>query len=316
MTLTDVAIRKALPGEKPYKLTDGRGLFLLVTVKGAKSWRFRYSFDGREKLLTFGLYPEVKLTEARDRRDDAREQLRRGIDPGAKAEGQASLEAVARRWHSQKAPTWSAHHAADVLKSLEAEAFPAIGDTPVDRVSIADVAKLLEKIEDRGAIETAHRVRQRLEAVFAFAGSKGMTDKNPAAMAKAGMAKKPKGRKQPAITELDDARAMLAAALAMPAQPITRDAVLLLALTAVRPGELRRAEWREFDEDADEPMWTVPAERMKGDLDRKADQPHLVPLAPAAVAAVKRLRALSGHGDLVFPSIRHAHRPMSENAIG
>lgn len=314
MALTDVAIRKAAPAEKPYKLSDGRGLYLLVTAKGAKSWRFKYRFGGKELLLTFGLYPEVKLAEARERTDDARAALRAGRDPGAKVASAEPFETIARDWHGRNRKRWSPHHGDDVLGSLEAEVFPAFGSTPINEVTVADVARALRKVEKRGAVETAHRVRQRIDAVFAYGIAQGVVDRNPGAMAKGGMAAKPKGGKQAALTGLDDARQMLADALAQPAHPVTREALLFLALTAVRPGEMRHAVWSEVDDDA--ALWTIPAARMKGDAGRKAGDPHLVPLAPAAVECLARLRPLTGTGALIFPSLRHSHKPLSENAVG
>ena len=312
--LTDVMIRRAEPREKAYKLTDGRGLFLFVTPKGAKSWRFKYAFGGKERLLTFGLYPEVKLAEARDRTDAARALLRQGLDPNAKVAPSLQFETVAREWFALRKPKWADRHADDVIGSLQNEVFAHIGALPIAAVPRADVASLLKRIEGRGAIETAHRIRQRIAAIFTYGIAMGYCETNPGDAVKGAMAEKPKGKKQPALTDLATARKMLTDALASPAQVVTREATLLLALTAVRPGELRNAEWREIDTSA--ALWSIPAARMKGDKDRKDGEPHLVPLAPASLAALERLRPLTGHGKLVFPSLRHAHLPLSENAIG
>ena len=313
--LTDLAVRKAESRESDYKLSDGRGLYLLVTAKGAKSWRLKYRFGGKEKLLTFGLYPEVKLGEARIKTDDARKALRDGLDPGAKGPPPAEpFEAVAREWHAFKAPHWSKHHATDVMDCLEREVFAKIGGKAIDAITVADVRAVLTPIEKRRAIETAHRTRQRIDSVFKYAIANGLTEKNPGAAVAGALKPKPPAKGQAAIVDLDEARVMLAAALAIPAQPVTRVAVLLLALTAVRSGELRSAEWREVDLDA--ALWTIPALRMKGTVGRKGGDPHLVPLAPAAVSALRSLEPLTGNGKLLFPSLRHATLPMSENAIG
>jgi integrase len=308
MPLTDVTIRRAEPGEKPYKLADSGGLYLFVSPTGAKSFRWKYRVDGREKVLTFGLYPEVKLAEARDKRDEARRQLRDGIDPGARREAAATFETLARAWHKREASRWAARHSADVLGSLEAEVFPALGALPVDRISIRDVRRCLGVIEDRGAIETAHRVRQRMDAVFRYAIASGETENNPAASVKDALARKAPVKPQPALVDLDAARRMLADALACPAQPVTRTALLTMALTAARPGEVRGMMWRELDLDA--ALWGIPAARMK----MRAD--HIIPLPAVLVAALRELQALTGSGPLVFPSIRDASQPMSENAVG
>jgi integrase len=308
MPLTDVTIRRAEPGAKPYKLADSGGLYLYVSPTGAKSFRWKYRVDGREKVLTFGLYPEVKLAEARDKRDEARRQLRDGVDPGARKEAAATFEDMARAWHRKEAPRWADRHAADVLGSLEAEVFPTLGRLPVDRISIRDVRRCLQAVEDRGAIETAHRVRQRMEAVFRYAVASGQTENNPAAAVKGALTHKKPVKPQPALTDLYAARNMLAAALATPAQPVTRTALLTLALTAARPGEVRGMMWRELDLEA--ALWGIAADRMKGRVD------HIIPLPAALVTALRELQPLTGHGALVFPSIRDASQPMSENAVG
>lgn len=194
--------------------------------------------------------------------------------------------------------------------------FGSIGDRAIDAVGVADVLAVLRKVEQRGAIETAHRVRQRIEAIYGFAISSGLANANPGAAVKAALVQMPPKRHQPALTDLASAKEMLGDALQVAAQPVTRLALKLLALTVVRPGELRKARWAEFDEEAVKPIWTIPAVNMKGDLARKAGDPHVVPLAPEAVECIRQLRALTGAGPLAFPSIRHAHKPMSENAIG
>jgi integrase len=319
MSLTELAVRKALPREKAYKLADSRGLFLFVSTTGARSWRFKFRFEGKERLLTFGLYPEVKLAEARQRTDDARTAMRSGLNPSAKAKqptDHVSFEMVARDWFKRKSGQWAPQHALDVIGSLEKDVFKAIGGTAINAIPVRDVLAVLRVIEERGAIETAHRIRQRIEAIYAFAIASGLAESNPGAVAKGALTKIPASTRQPAITSLSEARTMLADGLAQRAQPMTGEALLLLALTAVRPGELRAARWAQFAEEAEAPLWTIPASQMKGDQQRKAGAPHLVPLSPPAVACLRRLRALTGNGELVFPSIRHAHLPISENAIG
>ncbi len=325
--LTDVQARKAKPGEKPYKLTDANGLFLYVTKAGGKIWRFKYGFGGKEKLLVIGPYPAIGLADARKARDDAKALLREGTDPGAvkrldKLTGAiataTTFESVAREWHELNKSAWTATHAADVLGSLERDVFPAIGATPIRDITAPVVLALLREVEQRPAIETARRIRQRISAVFVYAISSGRADNDPATVVKGAMAPLRKGR-QPAITDLEAAREMLRKAEDEPAHPVTKLALRLLALTAVRPGTLATTPWSEWSNlDPDNPIWRVPAERMKLRLHHKDDEArdHLVPLSRQAVEAIEAVRTLSGRGPLAFPNTRHAHRPMSENAMG
>ncbi len=311
--LTDLEVRRAAPRDKPYKLFDTGGLFLLVTAGGSRLWRMRYKLAGREKKLAFGCYPEVPLARAREARDAARAELRAGRDPAvlraairaATVDQDRTFEAVAREWHARKAPGWVGRHAADVIESLERHAFPTIGRLPVGELTPPMVLGLLRTIEAAGSIETAHRVRQRLSAVFVDAIARGIGQTDPAATVKTALRAVPRGR-QPAIVDLVAAREMLVAVEAIPAHPVTRLAHRFLALTAVRPGELHGAAWRELEGDT----WTVPAERMK------MKRPHVVPLSREALAVVEAVRPLSGRGPLLFPNARWAHRPMTENAVG
>jgi integrase len=337
MSLTDIQVRKAAPGDRDYKLADGGGLFLLVTKSGAKSWRMKYRYARQEKLLTFGLYPEVSLTEARDRRDEARKLLRDNIDPGlekAKAKltvleqaGQ-TFEKLAREWHDAEKGRWSKIHAGDVLHSLERDIFPEIGSMPIRQIDAPMVLAALRKIEDRGSIETAKRCRQRISAVFVRAISEGKAKDDPAAVVMKALKPKPKAGKQPAIVDLEKVRKVLVAAETAGAYPVTKLASRTLALTAVRPSIVRCAEWTEFEEiDWDVPaapgshpnaLWRVPAAKMKLILDRKDEDAfeHLVTLSWQAVACLQAVRRLTGRTPLVFPNQRFSHRPLSENAIG
>jgi integrase len=317
--LTDAAIRAAKPADKPYKLTDRAGLYLHVTPAGSKLWRLRYEFGRKEKLLSIGPYPEVSLATARDQRDAAKRLLRDGRDPSLerkleRARSQEALshnfEAVARDWYARMAGSWTERHAYDVLISLERDVFPQLGALPITELGPPAVLAVLRSIEARPAIETARRVRQRMSAVFVYGIASGVCQTDPAAIVQGAMAPLTKGR-QPAIVDLDEAREVLRRAEAEPAHPVTKLALRLLALTAVRPGEIRGAAWREFEQlDGSQPLWRVPAARMKMKLE------HLVPLSRQAVAVITAVRSLTGRGPLVFPNARHAHRPMSENAIG
>ncbi|AZO57705.1 DUF4102 domain-containing protein [Mesorhizobium sp. M8A.F.Ca.ET.057.01.1.1] len=318
-----MAARKAEKRDKAYKLYDSGGLHMVVATSGGKLWRMKYQFGGKEKLLSFGPYPEVTLSAAREARDEARAQLRAGKDPGVAKKirklnavsGDDSFEAIAREWYELNKAQWVARHSSDVIDSLEAEIFPTLGSSPIRDISAADVLACLRPIEKRGAKETARRVRQRMSAVFVYAVASGLADNDPAAMVKKAMAPMKKG-KQPAITDLDKAREMLAKAEAETAHPVTKLALRILALTAVRPGTLATTPWSEWP--AGSELWQVPAERMKLRLQHKDDETrdHLVPLSRQAVEAIDALRTITGRGPLAFPNSRHAHKPMSENAIG
>lgn len=325
--LTDTKVRTAKPRPKPYKLADANRLFLLVAPGGGKLWRWNYTFDGKNKTMAFGAYPLVSLADARAKRDEAFTILCEGRDPGVvrKLKIEANLEAsrqtferVAREWHGNAKAQWATIHANDIIRSLERDVFPTIGALPISQLTPSLILGALREIETRGAIETAKRVRQRISAVFVYAIAQGIATMDPAE--KLGAVLKPlrKGR-QPAITDIVPLRKMILAAEEDNARPIIRLGLRMLALTAVRPSELRGAEWAEFEDlDGKLPLWRIPSARMKGDLDRKEEinGDHLVPLTPQAVAVLRAIWPLTGGGPLVFPSNRHAHRPMSENAIG
>ena len=316
--LTDAGVRAAKPRERDYKLNDYGGLVLFVSKAGGKLWRLRYTYQGREKLLSFGSYPQVSLANARNQRDAAKAVLREGKDPALQKRIRKAIggdvahtfEAIARGWHARSLPTWTERHAKDVLDSLEGYVFPILGKLPINDITAPMVLGVCRQIEARPALETARRVRQRVSAVFVYAIALGVGETDPAAIVRGAMAPTKKGR-QPAVTDLAEARAILAAVDAIPAHPTTKLAHRLLALTVVRPGELRGLRGEEFEGlDGLEPLWRVPAERMK------MKKEHLVPLSRQAVELLAEIRPLTGRCPLVFPSTRHAHLPMSENAIG
>lgn len=322
--LTDTAIRRAKAGDKPYKMADSGGLHLYVSTAGGKLWRFRYLYAGKEKLLSIGPYPAISLADARTARDSAKATLRDGRDPGlvkklrklAHVTSTANtFEAIAREWYELNRDQWVNRHADDVITSLEREVFPVLGGIPVADIKAPEVLTVLRGIEAR-AKETARRVRQRMSAVFVYAISSGRAENDPAATVQKAMAPMVKGR-QPAITDLDDAREMLAKAEAEKAHPVTRLALRFIALTVVRPGTLITTPWSEWL-DLEDSIWRIPAARMKLRLKHKDDdsRDHLVTLSRQALDVVEALRTLTGGGPLAFPNQRHAHKPMSENAIG
>lgn len=325
--LTDAQIKKAKAGEKPYKLRDSGGLYLLVSTTGHKGWRQKYRFTEKEKLLTHGSYPDVSLVAARAARDEAKRTLAAGRDPGVeRKQAKAALsiaadntfEACGRGWHELNKPRWSAVHAGNVIDSLEADLFPEIGSMPIKDVTEALLLDALRKVENRGAIETAHRLRQRASDIFAYAAAAGLRTGDPAAVVKSLLKPKPKPGKQPALTNLGELRQMIRDVEAERASPITKLANRLIALTVVRSAVQRYCRWVELEGmDGPEPLWRVPPSTMKLALRLKDDEEYefLVPLSRQAVETIEAVRPLTGHLPYLFPNDRHAHRPMSENAV-
>ncbi len=327
MPLSDLAVRKAKPAAKAYKLTDGSGLHLYVSPSGGKLWRLRYERGGKEQLLSLGPYPDVSLADARETRDTARQALRRGDDPAlikrsgrvhaAKQETE-TFEAMAREWHQLQKPGWTPIHTLDVLNSLERDVFPAIGKSPIRKITAPEVLAVVRAVEGRGSVETARRLRQRMSAVFGFAMATARADQDPAAPIKGVLAPLRKGR-QPAITSLPLARQILHKVDDTPANPATKLAMRLLALTVVRPGTLIGTPWTEFAAlDEREPTWRIPAARMKMRAMMKDDEArdHFVPLSRQAVETISILHMLTGYTDFVLPNGRSAKKPASENALG
>lgn len=313
--LSDFAIKAAKPKDKPYKLFDGQGLYLDITPNGSKLWRLKYRFAGQEKTpLSFGAYPDLSLVKARQRRSEARQQVIDGIDPGAakKATKQAqkiaslTFELLAREWFDYNAPRWAESTTYKAKLYLENDLIPGIGSRPVKEITRPELVELVRKVEARGTLNAAGKIRQWLHQIFRYGLAKGVVDANPATDLNV-VAKQAKAvRHHPHVTfaELPDLLAKLDVAKI---HTFTRSAIRLLLLTAVRPGELRGARWDEFDLDCD--TWTIPKERMK------ARRPHVVPLPRQAVAILRQLHEISGRYALLFPGQQNADRPMSENTI-
>ena len=327
MALTDAAARKVKGGERDQKLFDSGGLYLFVTRSGFKSWRFKYRFAGKEKRLTFGPYPEVGLSEARERRDMARKLIRDNIDPGiqrkklrasAASSAERTFEKVARDWHKAQEPRWSAVHRVKTMQAFERDVFPVIGALPVRDIDGPMVLEMLRKIEARGAIDTAKRLRQHVSGVFIFAMAQGTASADPAAGVGKALLPIPRKGRQPAFTDITRARQVLRDVEASSAGPLTKLASRLLALTAVRPGIVRAARWAEFEEIGGVSIWRVPAARMKLEMELKEEEAfdHLVPLSKQAVEVLEAVRRLTGRIDLLFHSVRSTRVPMSLNTIG
>lgn len=313
MRLTDTAVRKAKPTDKTQRLFDGGGLYLEVTPAGGKRWRQKYRFAGKEKLLAHGIYPDVSLAEARDRRDNARKLLANGVDPSqhrraTKAAGIEragnSFEVIAREWLAKR--DWVPNYTAKVTAWLENDVFPYIGIRPVAELTAPEFLRVGRRIEERGAIESAHRVLQNCGQVMRYAIATGRADRNPVADLKGALAPTPE-KHHAAIVDPEGIGALLRAIDGYKGSHVTRCALQLAPLLFVRPGELRQAEWAEVDLEAAE--WNIPASKMK------MRQPHLVPLSRQAIAILKELQPLTSRSQYVFPGGRSSKRPMSENAL-
>lgn len=318
--LVDTAIKNAKSKENPYKLTDGKGLYLLVKETG-KYFRFDYRHQGKRKTLALGVYPDVSLAKARERLSVARKLLAEGIDPGEqrKMDKEAvaclnSFEAVTREWFLKNKHTWTDNHAKDIISRLEANVFPWIGNKPIAEVNAPVLLSVLRRIEARGAIETAHRIKQMCGQVFRYAVATGRADRDPSADLR-GALPPPPSRSMATITEPGEVAALLRAIRDYKGEFITRCALRLASLTFVRPGELRRAEWADIDLDRAE--WKIPPEKRKLKKALKANplNYHIVPLSKQALAVLRELEPLTGKGRYVFPSLRTGERPMSENTV-
>lgn len=322
MPLTDTAIKNAKPGEKPVKLYDADGLLLWVAPSGGKWWRLKYRLGGKEKMLSLGTYPEVGLREARERRDEARRRLADGIDPSAhrkaakstKALREAnSFELVAREWHAKYASTWSASHGVRILRRLEANAFPWIGGKPTADLKPADVLEVLRRVERRGTLETAHRLRDNIGQAMRYAVATGRAERDITADLRGALPPVQK-RHFAAITEPAKVGELLRAIDGYAGTFPVACALKLAPLLFQRPGELRLAEWPEFDLDG--ATWEIPAGRMKRTKQGKAEgAAHIVPLPSQAVSILRELHALTGSGRYVLPGVRSPSRPMSDNTI-
>ena len=315
MSLTDIEIRKAKPGTHLVKLSDGGGLQLWITPDGAKRWRLAYRIAGRQKTLAIGVYPATGLREAREARDEAKRLLAENRDPAfvkklAKtvqaAKSGNTFEAIASELLDKKRREAKAERTLDKLEWLLSLARPSIGARPIAEITAPDVLSVLRAVESRGRHETARRLRATIGQVFRYAIATGRAEADPTGALK-GALTTPTIHHRAAIIEPKAFGALLRAIAAYDGAPETRAALELLAITFVRPGELRAAEWVEFDLDA--AVWSIPAEKMK------MKRPHRVPLAPRAIEILHGLQTMTGNGKFLFPSVRSASRCMSENTI-
>jgi len=313
MPLSDTQIRKAKPAEKTQRLFDGSGLYLEISPKGGKWWRLKYRFGGKEKRLSLGVYPDVSLKDARERRDDSRKLLANSIDPGenrkakkaAKVERATnSFEVIAREWYAKHSPNWSASHGDRIIRRLERDIFPWIGGKPIADITAPQLLEVIRRIEQRGALETAHRALGNCGQVFRYAVATGRAERDPSGDLR-GALPPVKGTHFASVTGPKQVSEVLRALDGYEGTLTVRCALRLAPLVFVRPGELRHAKWADIDLDAAEWRYIV----------TKTDTQHIVPLSRQAIEILEELYPLTGRGYYVFPSARSTSRPMSDNAI-
>jgi integrase len=314
MPLTDTAIRNAKSHSKQYKLTDEKGMYVLVK-KAGKYFRLDYRFAGKRKTFSLGVYPDVKLAEARKKRDDARKLIANDVDPAQmrKAtkvmqveQAENNFEAVAREWWIKQSSTWAQSHSTKIIRRFELYIFPWLGGRPISDITPPELLAVLRKIESRGIQETAHRAMQSCGQVFRYAIATGRAVRDPSADLRGALAPVKHGR-MATITEPKKIGALLRAIDGYEGTPVAKCALNLAPLVFVRPGELRHAEWSEIDIENDD--WRIPAEKMK------MKDPHIVPLSKQAVTLLMEIQPITGLGRYVFPSIRTNSRPMSDNTV-
>ena len=311
MALSDTSIRAIRPRERPYKLFDGRGLYLLVQPSGGRWWRLKYRLAGKERGLSLGTYPDISLKTARQRRDEARALVAVGTDPSVvrKAEQfqqDQTLEGVAREWVSNRSTSWAKSHSSAVIRRLERWVFPWLGSRPIGEVSAAELLAILRRIEERGRLETAHRVRGYCSQILRYAIATQRAERDVAADLRGALQSAIK-RHRAAITEPKALGALLRALEGFEGTFVVSCALRLTPLLFVRPGELRHMEWGEVDLQAG--LWTIPGQKMK------MGRVHSVPLAHQTLITLDELEPLTGRERYVFPSNRGRGRPMSENTV-
>lgn len=313
--LTDIKARAAKPAEKVYRLYDGGGMYLEVPPSGNKRWRLKYRFNGKEKRLSLGVYPNVGLKEAREKRDELRRLIAEGIDPAAQrcpqkvAPTADSFEMVAREWMDLRSPAWAPRHLSTTCQRLEAYIFPHIGPLPIDQIGPLDVLNALRIVEKRGAVEAARKTLSICSQVFRYAVASARIQSDPCRDLR-GALKTRQPDHYAAIVDPKDVGALMRAIDGYSGAMVVRCALRFLALTFVRPGELRAAEWNEFD--MERRIWTIPAHKMK------KRREHIVPLSTQALAVLRDVRATAPrlNSPVVFQSVRlRSDRGLSENTL-
>lgn len=314
MALTDAKLRTLKPKEKVYRLGDSAGLYIEVAINGSRYWRMKYRFLGKEKRLAFGVYPEVTLAEAREKRDAARKLLASGSDPAeakkiAKATQQANaentFEAVAREWHKSKADRWSLRYRDEIIDTFEKDIFPYIGKRPIAEIKPLELLETLRKMEKRGALEKMRKVRQRCGEVYRYAIITGRAEYNPAPDLATALTP-PKKQHFPFLTA-EELPYFLRDLAGYTGSVITKTATKIILLTAVRTQELRFARWQDID--LEKGIWEIPAEVMK------MKRPHVVPLSKQVIELFNSLKPLSGHYELVFIGRNDHSKPISKESV-
>jgi len=316
MALTDTEIRKAKAIDKAYRMSDGGGLYLWVTAAGGKLWRWAYEFDCKEKLMSFGRYPEISLAQARERHFGARKLLAARIDPMAqrksektarRASSANSFQSIASEWVEHWQEGKSPRHVEYVKRRMEADILPCLGARPIAEIEAPELVALTKAIEQRGARDIAKRALETVGQVFRYAIAHGHAKRNPASEIRPRDILRSTRRVNFARIDAKELSTLLKAIEVYQGTPVTRLAIKLMALTFVRTSELIGAKWAEFDLEA--ARWDIPAERMK------MDTPHIVPLATQAIQLLEMLHTLSGNNEWLFPGDRNTAQPMSNNTI-
>ena len=311
MSLTNLQIQKAKPKEKQYKLSDGRGMYLIVAPRGGRYWRLDYRFNGKRQTLSLGTFPSTSLKEARRKCANTKSLIEDGIDPSHQrkiklAGDKDSFEAVAKEWYGKYRSQWTDNHATTTLRRIEANLFPWLGSRPIAVIEPREILQTLRRIEKRGSLETAHRVQQIASRIFRYAVATGQCTRDPTTDLK-GALPPTRSTHFPTITDPTEIGALLRTIDGYQGSPITQFALQMAPLVFVRPGELRHCEWAEIR--TDEATWRIPSTKMKMRRD------HIVPLSRQALSILEELQPLTGSGIYAFPSARSATRPMSENTI-
>ena len=314
MKLNARLVKETKPQEKNYKLSDGGGLYLLVTPNGSRYWRLKYRVAGKEKLLSVGVYPEVSLADARATRDEAKRLIKAGGDPSEnkRQEKQArhggvgnTFEQIAREWYQGRYDRWSESYRNEMLLTFEHDVFPYIGHRPINEIKPLELMAVLAKLEKRGATEKMRKVRQRCGEVWKYAIITGRAEYNPAPDLASAM--KPHKREHYPYLTVTELPEFLTSLSAYSGSMLVKLAMRLLILTGTRPGELRQAQWTEIDFDT--ALWEIPAERMK------MRRPHVVPLANQAMELLNQLKPVTGHCSFIFPGRIQRSKPISEMTL-
>ena len=316
MALTDTEIKKAKPRDKAFQLTDGGGLYLWLTPAGGKLWRFGYRFDGKEKTMSYGKYPDVPLAAARALHQEARRLLASGVDPMAKRKAdklesqvnqENSFETIGRKWLAHWRVNKSPRHADSVQRRLEADVFPVLGNRPVSKIEAPELVKIAKAIEKRGAVDIAKRALETVGQIFRYAIANGYAQRNPASDIRPSDVLKPSTTVNYARIDAKELPELLKKIEVYQGAQVTRLAIKLMTLSFVRTTELIEAKWSEFDLDA--ARWDIPAQRMK------MRSPHIVPLSKQALEVLRLLQILTGNSEWLFPGANDSKKSMSNNTI-